>query len=1817
MFWQQQTELRVTRVSNGMHVPLEASASATQVTSYNGFLRLEGVGATPGGRLRFLVLAGTTQVFNLGDIPTERAEWSHTIRPTAALPDTILNAEHNLIVQSADTPPRNAAPVKVVFKKDEGPLPVPTISAPTYDTLLDKKPHVTALFGKSALVKDKIVTVTGTISPEMPDARVLIYAEGITEPLAISEKLQERVNWKAELRDLKDGKYKLYAVSTRGQRTEGKSIPLELALRRHGPRIIDVSPPDFGTAPGVKTLTIRFDPENPVTEKTVLKATPYFLRAGGANGAFDGTNTNHLTILDAAKQIQFDEARNLVRLTFDNLTPAIYRLEIKGTLIEDEFGNLLEQTDGAPGKDYHKVLSEDSALLHGGLASTTRGISGEPAPYVPYSEFTKPRKPPDGANPSDRVETRVARLYYYRDAHRVAQIINRDARSYNRQAVEVRRRMADKARDDANRLTDERRASERAAVQAASTARGVEKQLAEAQQAVADARARARTAQDTATRLRQSVQNAQLERPATQLEQQQEIGDAQRDLSALRARRKEDETRLRDLQIDLDTLRRQRAANEEAFKDQELRRNALPARLAGINSRIDADEKEILRLQQMTGGTPAEIAQRAAVITALQTQLAQARNERNGVEFVEPNQIRLRILDLTQQLQQNNIALGQRNADLQQVTERIRATDMTLAGGRQQLTPAEEVLQNTARLRLASDQAAAEATAEAEKLKAAENRVTELQGQLQQLRQSEVRTNEEAIKVTANEDRAKEEQFRREVAAAHEDPDTFAPGVPDSDDPVRQVSISVIGEGIIQLRGPIKGINVIREMINQIDAPVGQVRIAVHTVQLNGEHGDRMEKISACIQRYIDHSRFLTMQSAQMLRNSIVYVASQKAEMAYHDSPFDSQEARDHRYLRAFFGNDFVKELESIDSEFLRTGNKLLSLHSMDTTSLASALFVFALAKNSTRTEILARFEQMMCSNLPAAEHAYFEAGGKKDHCCKFQFLSRNARFRSLLGFFDHDVHGSDTLNPLQREFIRLAQIFKSRLITELELKQRVMERTIIEERLGDYLEDLKKQRKKEAEAEYALNEARQMDATTKERVGVAMSEIMAEIARIRREAEALGGWASDTEREVTRHLPAIRALPEKTKPQPGQIRGRDTEFFKVSGEPHFKRTEPLAQRYITQMKNMRDFLGGFFLEKSLYQELQNLNQRLRVIESGDYVEIKELLALMQAYKRIAERVLEETRAIEAEFNKLIVAFSRTDIDRAAVYQAWVRIRERILSQIKGELLIRTQETRQNADKAFRDMLLADAKVQSSRQSYEESRRQLDHKKILDMFIDEYHDKYVELLEGTRAHTANIDNYIKSLSTALDDDFNTQFYNPTFREIRTAAARFWDVSLSKIESTSILTNNRAFGKVSPEATMEFDLPRRDILITEAAKGAKALMQEHGALLQDPTFLSLMKLRSGQPTSSPVSGSTGGLSTVRNVLPGLPSGTEERVLSQGGPGRREFGAALEALIPDPAIYKFETGTGYEIRPVISPDGQAVVFHFNYMYTTNIREPVRADEKHLGRVKRHFIDTDVQLSNYEMREVSRYIVGLKASRTSRGVPLLEDIPGVGLLFRPLPQSESSLQQNLIYAQSTIFPTLFDLMGLRWAPAVADLDALRLRNEEFVVRGRRRDLMHRAFDYSTGKVDEFMRTPVGERRTDLYRSQETIPHVHPNGYMGPGLNQRDSHMQEGYKAPDHFPPSRSVPSLSPEGTVAPAPGPGMLPPGTHMQRGPVPSGFPAAPVSPLEVPHSPQSRRPGTQSVIQAGHSVAVPQSQPPPPSKPSTWGSIKRFFGKSDK
>src|SRR5690606_10092471 len=103
-------------------------------------------------------------------------------------------------------------------------------------------------------------------------------------------------------------------------------------------------------------------------------------------------------------------------------------------------------------------------------------------------------------------------------------------------------------------------------------------------------------------------------------------------------------------------------------------------------------------------------------------------------------------------------------------------------------------------------------------------------------------------------------------------------------------------------------------------------------------------------------------------------------------------------------------------------------------------------------------------------------------------------------------------------------------------------------------------------------------------------------------------------------------------------------------------------------------------------------------------------------------------------------------------------------------------------------------------------------KKFLDMLIDDLEEKYIELLDGTRAHTANVDNYLKRLTTALDDDFNTQFYFPAFRYVREMSTS-WDVQFGQTETTSMLANNRPVARGVPGARVESGWPARGLGLT--------------------------------------------------------------------------------------------------------------------------------------------------------------------------------------------------------------------------------------------------------------------------------------------------------------------------------------------------------------------------------------------------------------------
>lgn len=903
----------------------------------------------------------------------------------------------------------------------------------------------------------------------------------------------------------------------------------------------------------------------------------------------------------------------------------------------------------------------------------TRGVGdGSKGPPVDFPEFLGVGRAPEeikAGQQQDRFDEVIAarvELYYFRDAHRVAQIINRRVKSYNGPAVTVAEQAAEQARGKFEQDRLDRRQKEFDAEQAASELRVQETKLAAS-------------------------------------------------VGALRS-----------------VLQKKQNADQ------------LESELADIKTALDKIEAELKGPPDQSNARKAELNLRKEQLTKDQTLKTKQKAQ------------------LTSEITSVTSPQGTAGATTNSVVAELK------------------------------------------------NGITQLLGDIDTQKKVVAAKQNEVRKADDQEQLAAKDQFRREVAAAKTDPDTYVPGDRTNVDPVSQVSISVIGEGVLHLRGPRKGIVKVREMINQIDHPVGQVKIGVMTVQVNGENGSRMENTLKRVEGNISRGRFLTATAGQLLLRSVQEVAHEEAakhqlsvdprnrfseeteQLLATDNFRDDKRLRWQRYLQAFFGSDFLEELRDVDPKLsvLDPLNKLLSLNSNDSLTLAEALVLTGLARADHRLNILCRFDDYIQCELP------------------------------------------------QRE----------------------------------------------------------------------------------------GQWIVTT----------------------GAHKCYDPRWW-------------------------GDAKGG----------------RAKVFEDGN-----------RKYK---------FQAVKAIYERTACQFGSDDSNRLNAFQHAV---VKLVQGMSLELGLHHKRDALIQKRAFVNRM-----NNGGRPTLTEVQR---------VFLDEQiailEEQHLDAQDALRGQKAAIDKIIKQIVVAMEEDVYAQFYDPALERVRKAAQE-WDVEMSQIERTTILTNNRAFGKVTPQASFEFDLPKRDIAIAEALKAAYALHKDLGPLLADPEFGTLAKMFAGQSIGGGVADGT-----VKSMLPSMNASDQQQLLFADTAVPPKFGTELEKLIPNPAIYKFETGTGYEVRPVIQPDGQSVAFDFNYLYTTDLLEPTRPDERSLGRVKRHFVNTEVQLGNLEWREISRYEVALKAARNSRGVPLLEDVPVAGVLFRPLPQAKKSIQKNIIIGQATIYPTIQDLLGLR---------------------------------------------------------------------------------------------------------------------------------------------------------------------------------------------
>ena len=256
-------------------------------------------------------------------------------------------------------------------------------------------------------------------------------------------------------------------------------------------------------------------------------------------------------------------------------------------------------------------------------------------------------------------------------------------------------------------------------------------------------------------------------------------------------------------------------------------------------------------------------------------------------------------------------------------------------------------------------------------------------------------------------------------------------------------------------------------------------------------------------------------------------------------------------------------------------------------------------------------------------------------------------------------------------------------------------------------------------------------------------------------------------------------------------------------------------------------------------------------------------------------------------------------------------------------------------------------------------------------------------LRPSPARVAAADGMLDIYTKAFEDDIDREFVRPMLANLR-ARLKKSGIGFGVIQRTSMLATNRLMARVDPRATAELSVGQE----TNLLQGLQSIAQ------------------------ITLAAQTG------NVLGGL---------SQLRASANEKDAA--------EIYGITSGSAFQVTPIFDPTGQALRFKFDFVDTTLVREPRGTVNPRLPRIERHTVNTEVQLANMEIREVSRFEsdskIGLPTTYWG-GLPLLKDLPGV----RPIPLigwfvrrkgSNAIAQRSLIFAQTTMSPTIGDILNL----------------------------------------------------------------------------------------------------------------------------------------------------------------------------------------------
>ena len=273
--------------------------------------------------------------------------------------------------------------------------------------------------------------------------------------------------------------------------------------------------------------------------------------------------------------------------------------------------------------------------------------------------------------------------------------------------------------------------------------------------------------------------------------------------------------------------------------------------------------------------------------------------------------------------------------------------------------------------------------------------------------------------------------------------------------------------------------------------------------------------------------------------------------------------------------------------------------------------------------------------------------------------------------------------------------------------------------------------------------------------------------------------------------------------------------------------------------------------------------------------------------------------------------------------------------------------------------------------------------------------KNVNPLRTANARVAAADQMLKEMIIAVEDDLDRHFVQPMMLRLRQGLVKdYKGIGVGIVQRTSVLASNRTLARVDARGSAQIALGEETDILQGIQQIANLIM-------------------AGQ-TAGPL-GILGGL----NALPRRDS-TE--------------------------LYGLTTGGTFKVTPIFDPSGQALRFQLDQISATMIREPDGTVNPQMPRVEKHTVNTEVQLSNMELREVSRFNANARLgipTRTWGGLPIFNSFPWIRRnvpLFGWFVRKKGDapfVQQSLIFGQTTMYPTIGDIMDLLRNPDSSDAE------------------------------------------------------------------------------------------------------------------------------------------------------------------------------------